>query len=398
MHFMKQAAVLLSALMMAAALPMLSAAAADEEFDGKSADGKFGYNLRDEGGISVYCTDPQIETAEVPSEIDGYAVTALKEGCFSKSPLITEVTLPEGLLVIGEGAFSSCEKLTGLTIPESVTTIGTNAFYGCMGLKEITIPAAVTEIQSYAFDTTEGMTAFHVAEGNPAYSSHDGVLYDKNAVTLIKYPEAKPDASYTVAGTCKTIEDWAFVGAQHLTEIDLGKVDTIGEDAFYYCVALKSVEIPEGVQELVGAAFCYCVALEDVKFPSTLQSIGENCFYSCTSLQEVVLPKGLKRIDAYAFFHCTSLKSINIPSSVENISGYCIGYFYDDSAEGSAVQKDLTVKVAKRTPGYTYASSNDLTVKTVSDVSLYHILIAVTVVLIIVLLAAIVIVLKKQRK
>lgn len=398
MHFIKQMASLLSAAALAAALPLIPAAAADGEYDGKSSDGNFGYTLLDDGSISVSCINSQLEKAVVPSEIDGHAVTALTDGCFAKSTHITEVTLPEGLTVIGDGAFNACEKLTQAKLPETVTTIGENAFYGCSGLTEITIPAAVTEIQSYAFDTTEGMTAFHVAQGNTAYSSQDGVLFDKNAVNLIKYPEAKSDAEYAVPDTCRSIADWAFIGAQYLEEIDLGKVNAIGEDAFYYCVKLRSVKIPEGVKELVGAAFCYCIALEEVKLPSTLESVGENCFYSCTSLKKVVLPEGLKRIDSYAFFHCTSLASINIPKSVETISSFCIGYRYDEATEGKAPQKDLTVSVVKRTPGYTYASSNDLTLKIVSGISLYHVLLGVAIAAIAVLAAAIVIILKKRRQ
>ncbi len=385
MKLIKFTGAALASAMLTAMLSAVTAAAANDAYDGKTSNGNYGYILKENGTITVDCLNSQLETAEVPAQIDGYAVTGLADGCFDDCEFLTEISLPDGLVEIGDAAFYDCIKLTEITLPETVTTIGSDAFSGCTALSEITIPESVTEIRSYAFDSTEGMTAFHVAQGNPNYTAIDGVLFDKACTTLLRYPEAKADASYTVPAACRSIADWAFIGAKNLEAIDLANVQTIGEDAFYYCVGLKSVVIPEGVEELVGAAFCYCVGLEEIKLPSTLKKIGENCFYSCTALTEVRLPHGLQQIDSYAFFHCTSLKKINIPKTVETISGYCIGYFYDEESEGRGVQENLTVQVTKQTAGYTYASGNDLTYEFVSGIPAQTI---VTCVIIAVVIAA----------
>jgi hypothetical protein len=348
-HRICTAAALMSLLLTAGIPSMVAAADSADTFD---------YTLLSDGSISVSCLDTTITEVEVPSEIDGYAVTALADGCFEECTELTSVTLPEGITSIGEGAFYDCSVLTEITLPESVTEIGAYAFFGCSTLTEFRIPAAVTEIGTYAFDTTEDMTAFSVASENTSFTDIDGVLFDKEGTLLIKYPESKADSSYTVPDSCSAIADWGFVGSQYLEELDLGQVTEIGADAFYYCISLRSITIPEGVTALTGAAFGYCISLESVEVPSTVTEIGDDCFYSCTSLSSVSLSEGLTKIGTYAFFHCTSMDSLQVPDSVENISAYSMGYYYDSDAEDTAVQDGFTLYVTKDSPAYTYASSN----------------------------------------
>lgn len=399
MRLIKTITAIFAAGVLTAACSVFTVNAAQASYDGKTGDGNFGYVIGEDGAITIDCLNSQLEQIQVPSEIDGYTVTALADSCFDDCEFLTQLILPETLVTIGDSAFLDCVKLSTLTIPEGVTTIGSHAFSGCVAMTELTIPASVTEIRSYAFDSTEGMTGFRVAQENPNYTDIDGVLFDKAKTTLLRYPEARTEASYTVPDGCTAIADWAFIGAQHLEQIDLADVKTIGEDAFYYCVGLRSVEIPEGVQELVGATFCYCVKLADITLPSTLRRIGENCFYSCTSLEKVRLPHGLTQIDGYAFFHCTSLKKINIPKTVDTISGYCIGYFYDEESEGRGVQKDLTVQVTKQTAGYTYASGNDLQYEFVSGIPAKTIVTGVVIAAVIIAAAvAAGILLRRRRK
>ena len=66
----------------------------------------------------------------VPSEIDGYAVTALGEGLF-KDTGVTSVTLPASVTSIGWFAFYGCAALQSVTLGEAVTAIGYAAFDGC---------------------------------------------------------------------------------------------------------------------------------------------------------------------------------------------------------------------------------------------------------------------------
>lgn len=354
-------------------LTMPFSASAEETKTGKEGD--FSYTVLDDGTVSVSCDNPILTEIEVPARIDGHMVSTLAEYCFADHDKAVEIILPEGLINIGEYAFS-----------------------GCAALETIEIPATVTNIGSYAFDSTTGMTAFSVSEQNIAYTAQDGVLFDKAVRRLIKYPESRPDTAYAVPDTCEIIADWAFIGSQYLEQLDLKQVNHIGEDAFYYCVKLKNITIPEGVVDLIGGAFCYCVELESVTLPSTLKTIGENCFYSCTALKEIELPQGLEKISPYAFFHCTSLSELTIPKSIITMTECCVGYCYDEASGGIAVQEGFTLYVTKGTPARVYASSNDIAWKEDLSDLWFGLIIAGAAIVIAALVAVNVVVMKKRRR
>ena len=50
---------------------------------------------------------------------------------------------------LGNSVFKGCSVLTSVTIPSSVTVIGWNAFEGCSGLTSMIIPSSVTSICRY---------------------------------------------------------------------------------------------------------------------------------------------------------------------------------------------------------------------------------------------------------
>ena len=339
-----------------------------------AAENDFSYTLKADNTAEISCLNKSIETAEIPSEIGGHKITSLADNCFAE-----------------------CEKLKEVILPDSVTKFGSYAFYHCSSLENLTIPATVTEIGAYAFEATPDMTAFSVDENNPAYNSPDGVLYTKSGDTLIKYPESKADASYAVLDNCQKIEDWAFIGAQYLEYADLKQVQSIGEDAFCWCVSLKNITVPEGVTELPGAVFSYCEKLEQATLPSTLKSIGERCFYSSTALKSVNLPDGLKQMEAYAFCHCTSLHSLIVPKSLTNMNIDCMGYAYDEDKDEYYIQDNFTMYVYRNSMAFRYAASNHIHYELIQTGTVYYILIAVILVIIVILIIAIIKVLKQRR-
>ena len=52
---------------------------------------------------------------------------------------ITEVTIPDGVIIIDCYAFSWCTSLTRINIPDIVTNIRFDVFLGCKSLKEIKV-------------------------------------------------------------------------------------------------------------------------------------------------------------------------------------------------------------------------------------------------------------------
>ena len=53
--------------------------------------------------------------------------------------------------------------------------------------------------------------------------------------------------------------------------------------------------------------------------PNSVTNIGDNAFWFCESLTSINIPNSVTNIGDYAFVGCESLTSINIPNSVTNI-------------------------------------------------------------------------------
>jgi len=99
-------------------------------------------------------------------------------------------------------------------------------------------------------------------------------------------------------------------------------VTAIGNEAFYFCMSVTKVTLPEGITVLGPSAFDFCMSLAEVNIPSTVTSIGDDAFRMCGKIAELNLPEGLKSIGKEAFQGCTSLTSIVIPDAVESIGEY----------------------------------------------------------------------------
>ena len=80
------------------------------------------------GGYVVYCTNKEIETADIPSKINGINVVAIGSEAFYGCYNLSEIIIPESIRKIELGAFNSCWSLTSVTIPKGVKEIGNSAF------------------------------------------------------------------------------------------------------------------------------------------------------------------------------------------------------------------------------------------------------------------------------
>lgn len=184
-------------------------------------------------------------------------------------------TIPSTVTSISNYAFFDCESLTSVTIPPSVTTIGMQAFSHCSELLTVFIPAKVTSLNYWVF--LNSPTMITVDDNNPDYSSLDGVLFDKNKLTLIQFPTSK-SGSYT---------------------------------------------IPSTVNQIMSLSFYNCINLTNVNFPSSVTMISTSAFQNCTGLITLELPESINIIGSYAFSNCSGLKSIYAFSSTPvNLGSY----------------------------------------------------------------------------
>ena len=225
---------------------------------------------------------------------------------------VKNYTIGDGVTSIGKDAFYDCSSLTSVTIGNSVTSIGEKAFDDCTGLTSVTIGNAVTSI-GYAFNGCSGLTEINVDENNTAYSSIDGVLFNKSQTELILYPRRK-QGTYTIPNSVTYIGRYAFSGCSGLTSVTIpNSVTSIGSYAFSGCSGLTSVTIPNSVTYIGSEAFSGCRGLTSVTIPNSVTNIGSEAFSGCSGLTSIDIPNSVMYIGSEAFSGCNLKKVIWFP-------------------------------------------------------------------------------------
>ncbi len=267
---------------------------------------------------------------------------------------MTSVTVGTNVLAIGDYAFEYCSKLPNLLIPASVTNVGLEMFLSCTALTNLTVDGQ-----------------------NPAFSSINGVLFHKDAPTLVVYPPAMAgpyaapaivtdiaeyafDActkltSITNDASLLSIEPAAFSGCYNLSNITLQSgITNLGNAAFAFCTNLATISIPASVINIQTGAFAECFSLTNCSVdtqnpvyssingivfdrnqntlvvypaglagsyivPDTVSSIGFGAFAYAGRLSNITFPAGLTNIGNQAFYQCSILTNAPFPNSLVNI-------------------------------------------------------------------------------
>ncbi len=242
--------------------------------------------------------------------------------------------------IIGDYAFDSCTGLTSFAIPESVTSIGSSAFSGCTSLTSIEIPDGVTSIGNVAFSGCNALTIYCEATSEPdgwgswrQYTSsyNYGSYYGgKNCPVVWNYKSgeiADDGYIYTVIGGIRyALKDGkATVSRQ---PISISASITIPANVTYK-------EQSYSVTSIEGYAFYGCIGLTSITIPDSVTNIGDCAFYGCIGLTSITIPDSVTTIGYEAFFGCSLLTSINVD---ENNPKYC-------SKDGIVFSKDKTMLV-----------------------------------------------------
>lgn len=208
------------------------------------------------------------------------------------------------------------------TIPESVTNVCNYAFNECARLTAVAIGARVTIIAPFSFDGCAGLQEITVAPLNVTYSSLDGVLFNKEQTTLIRYPHDRLEPSYTIPQSVTTIGGDAFRACTHLADVTLGDgVTDIGDRAFGQCRNLNNVVLGERVTRIRRSAFFSCDSLARIRIPDSVTCLERGTFSDCTELTDVSIGKGVIEIGDDAFSGCSKLTQIVIPDNVLSLGG-----------------------------------------------------------------------------
>jgi len=251
----------------------------------------------------------------IPDSIQGLPVTEIGDSAFQLSGWITGVVIPSSVTRIGDSAFhGNGPNFKSAIISSSVISIGKSAFAG-NGLTNVVIPSSVTYIGFQAFNG-ESLININVDSNNAVYASIDGVLFDKNIQTLIKYPGGKQVRTYVIPLSVTSIGDAAFDG-KNLRNVTIpSSVTSIGKYAFSGNINLSNVTILSSSVTYIGErAFSECESLTSITIPSSVISIGDMAFYECESLTSITIPSSVISIGERAFGETRLLKNIIVDNN-----------------------------------------------------------------------------------
>ena len=282
------------------------------------------------------------------------------------------VRIPEGVTSVNMDAFwnendyENNNTIKRIHIPKSMTVIPPMMLSRCFCLEEWFIPATVTEIQksnisignfwldnrpfkriyvepgSYAeeFAIAENIPYKYMDESSVewddepeenwtvnyvlnSYTGNESNVIVPEKVTHIRYGAFEDNSYVKTINLPENLEEiggYAFRGCSNLTDIiglEKTKITCISIDTFRDAEHLKTVKLPSKVQKIGGGAFYRCSDLVNIELPESLIEIGASAFYGCVSLKEIIVPCGCKNIDNYAFDWTDALTKIVIPRTVE---------------------------------------------------------------------------------
>ncbi len=344
------------------------------------------YAVKTIGGGAFY-NNYYIDSLYIESGIE-----TIEKGAFQECYNIRYLELPSTLNTIGENAFRNCDGLRKVVLPSSLTSLGEYAFASCYGLSSVVSriqqPLEIgqnvfnrgwnwdennnqifvkTNATLYvpigtksAYEAIEGWNMFvDILEGEVKETTYGVLNYS--------YVEGKGEAT-VISGDYSSLTNLTIPGSIEVDGVSY-IVKAIDNYVFSNCNYLDSLVIESGVETIGQNAFYWCNNLKSVSLPTTLRSIGENAFNHCYYLSSLVIPEGVKTIGQNAFYWCYGIKKLELSSTIDSIGNYA---FYGFSNLSKVICRIKTpFKISESVFCTNYYWENEVQVFSNSPATLY---------------------------
>ena len=280
--------------------------------------------------INISCSDGGSFTFnstshEVSSAITCKGSASIPEGAnvgkaFAGSG-VTKIILPDDTVALDAGLFTNT-LVTSVDLPPRINQVNREAFNGSI-VQSINVPDGVTGLSADSFSMAARLQSIIVDLGNPLYKSKDGVLFDNNFNSLLAYPRAKTDSSYSIPETVTRIATGAFANQNSLVNLYASKsLKQIDSHAFLYAASIKNFSVPTGTSLGLHALSGLGVALKDrsVKCGSggTFSIKLDVVVGSLKCQGAVTIPNDIRIVSDRAF-DGSRITNLIVPTNVEEI-------------------------------------------------------------------------------
>lgn len=214
-------------------------------------------------GYAAFQGCRKVTEIKIPS-----TVREIGEFAFENCSKLEIINIPDSVKMIGRCTFSGCYALKSILLPLMLKSIGVEAFKGC-DFKEITIPEGVTVIGDEAFATCESLE--YVSLPDSMETLHNGLFSGCGKLKSIKLPRnLKIIRDYCFA-ECILLENMEFPNSlYYLGDFALSKTGVkniiipdsfteLGKSVFYGCTDLESISIQNNKLRIGGSLFAFCI-------------------------------------------------------------------------------------------------------------------------------------------
>lgn len=199
----------------------------------------------------VYTWEGEERTATISSTNTSSQPNYLENYCRN----IRKITFPDdGDITLGAYALYAF-GMVEMEFPDSVTRMLKDALRGSVRVCKLTIPGSMSISGNIFYNTPADLKQLIITNGN---AEKEGAIEDY-AFKSSKIKEL------TFADTLKVIGTGAFLDNVYLTDLNLGAVRSIGEQAFKNNTALRNLAIPHTVEAIGREAFAGC-SIEKLEF------------------------------------------------------------------------------------------------------------------------------------
>lgn len=260
-------------------------------------------------------------TQYISSELSVKSCPVTKSGAITIPTTLTNEGVNYSVTSIAPDAFKNCDLITSVRIPNSVTFIADSAFAFCYGLDMVSLPLNAT-ISSNAF-MGAGANVFD----DIVYGGSDSLIIGDNVLTYPGFTTFRWNSVYYNSANelsvvkCPVSKSGALsIPSQLPINGDLYPVTSISGKAFYKCINLTSITIPNSVVSIGTltdeyGAFEECDNLTSITIPNSVSLLGRYSFYSCDNLTTIIIPNSVAAIGEYAFSKCNRLTNVTLPEN-----------------------------------------------------------------------------------